>query len=205
MYSYISRHYIVDKNHQYFFLIHDILIPIFLVSLVVQFNNKKNLHKILGKFLSLVLIPLLIISGYLLSMYSKKKIIFQSYGLSFFTLNLEMMNQYMKINYKLIKCFHFISILFYMNAFMYIFSTFNENYDFLLILFCVPILHYLSIIKKRKHKFHAYNLLYISLLGTVYSFTKDVYWLRKEKLNPVFRNIINNIPFYVLLYVQDWK
>jgi len=196
--SFISRHVIIDNLHQYLFIIHDVYIPLFFLCMLYQFSKYRHYHQIIGKITCLSIIPVLVFSGYFLSKYSKKKIIFETYGISFLSFYFEIMNQFYRISSKLRILLHVFSLYNYIKTYIFLVETFYENMDFFFILFFIPILHYISL-QPRSHVFYAHSILYLSLLGTFFSFTKDTYWIRKTNLHFFIKTVINNIPFFILI------
>lgn len=167
--------------------------------LFYQFSTYRYYHRIVGKILCFSIIPVLIFSGYFLSKYSKNKIIFETYGISFLSFYFEIINQFYPIPKRCRILSHIFSIYRYIQLYLFLLHTFYENKDFFFILYYIPVLHYFSL-QSRSHVFYAHSILYLSLLGTFFSFTQDTYWIRKSYLNFFIKTIINNIPFFMLIH-----
>jgi hypothetical protein len=74
--------------------------------------------------------------------------------------------------------------------------------DFLSVLWFMPFLH-LDNIYNKNLKLNKYHLkiikkyLFVSMLGTVFSFTNDKYWIRTCELDILYKYIINQSPLLI--------
>ena len=204
--SIISRHNITNHSRRNLFVIHDILLPCFFILIFFQHMKiPRKIHCIFGYIIVYNISLLLFISGGLLSFYTNnsKKILFQAYGLSFLVYNLELSTQTIKnVTYKkMIQYTHLpISVL----QTYVILTLLNDEqyYDFVSILWFLPLLHLQSYCKKDDTNYHynsAISFTYICVLGTCYSFTNDTYWLRTIPLNKYVKYTVNQIPLLFLV------
>lgn len=203
--SIISRHQIKNSFHSKMFCLHDILLPLYFSLIVLQvWLRNTTYHQIIGKVLVLLISPLLFTSGMMLSFYmNSDRIIFQSYGLSFMAFNLEVGKMFMKMYYVRqlhIICFclqiytlvYLLSRIFYQEIYLYYFS----------VLWCLPILHYVAY--KHKHLPHFKSIIsfiYLSLLGSIFSYTNDSYWIRTKSLHMYQKLLLNQLAHYLILAV----
>jgi len=180
-YSLISRHLIQGFNHFVGYLSHDIFLVLFLVSLSFQLSYTSLYFHHVNGILILWLSMFLFISGLYLSFYTSFTIVFQSYGLSFIVLCFDTCG--LVFNYELIhasSCFYSLYMLH------------QSPQDFFWALWFVPFIHITLadtyLVGLRRHKYAARCFSIVCLIGTLFSFVHDEYWLRSKEL--VYKNII---------------
>ena len=91
--SLISRHIIMSYFHHVNFIIHDILIPLFVISLGIQFLSVNRIHMYNGMLLCLFIIPIFFINGMLLSSFISNQsysYLFKNYGFHFILSGMEL-------------------------------------------------------------------------------------------------------------------
>jgi hypothetical protein len=169
-----------------------------------------------GLFLTIVVAPLLFVSGIFLLFYMRKNhIIFISYGSSFLVYNISLYIKKFKkvtsqttyqlqIAHKLCIYLQFLNFLYLLCSFLYTYSFIYI--DFLSILWYVPYLHYISLSDVHHHYQNAIHFIILSLLGTIFSFTQDTYWIRSKSLhssvlNLFYKYTLHQFPL-VLLWIQ---
>jgi hypothetical protein len=211
MYSIISRHFIQTICHSIIFLIHDLMIPLFLSQIILQFfTNMIDLkyHKWNGLFILCCLFPFIYMSGYLLSFYISDKnyaYIFVNYGYNYLAIAINLY-YYKNINFLLMPIYIY---LFFSNLFVLYYLFMNlmipKYLDLFIVLYPLPFINLLNIYSlfkydiKKIHIMNAYLFLYLGLLGTFFSISQDSYWIFLKKPNLFIRFLILNIPLVFVL------
>lgn len=193
MKSWINNHEIRDIFHYVSFLIHDGLIPIYLISSILQFFYfKKKIHEWNGYFLTKYMTFPLFISGLLLSIYSKYPYLFIIYGLSFLLFSQQTIYSIKKIYH--VKIYHKILFIAWIYVFYKLYPYNDKKIQFVNVTFPIPLLHLYNN-KNLSHPIIAQQYLYLSWLGTFFSLTQHMhtsYFYMKI--------IIQQIPLFCYLY-----
>ena len=209
----ISRHPIISYFHHMNFLIHDVLIPFFFISLGVQFISINRIHVYNGLLLCLFIIPFFFINGMLLSSFISDKsysYIFKNYGLHFMLSTMELFQTgYYKHFSKYLYYVHLYLI--YSNIYVYLYLLLNIRYskfylDFLICLYPLIFLNMINIHSYKKNNVKTHHILnariltYLSMLGLFFSPSIDSYWIFNKTQPLIVRLFIQNIPLTVFLY-----
>lgn len=198
--SFISDHHIKDRTHKYGFIIHDIFIFVFYLMMLIQFNCRiRWLHKIIGIIITMIISPIMIITGIILSIkMERNSFLFLAYGLSYMIYNFDILRTsgIIKIyNYSIPHIIGFIIQL--CSNFIMISQIYEENKNKDLELFSITypliILHFCEFYNRYRHKNYARFFLYVSSLGTLFSFVNMSYLSLNIKL------IIYQVPLVLLI------
>lgn len=184
MKSPISRHEIQSWSHGMCFLIHDALIPFFFMGIIYQLCRGKY-HRQIGQIMIYLVLPGLWLSGLLLSTRTiDNRQIFLTYGSSFLTISLDSA-RHGGIYPHDTRWLHRINIC------QYLLLLPRIDPDFMSILWHVPLIHLFELPFSK-------SLLYLGTLGTIFSWTQDVYWFRENPIPPMIRYILHQTPILIL-------
>lgn len=222
MYSFISRHLIFSYFHGLNYWIHDIIIPIFFISLSIQFiTTSKNIHISNGLVLLKLIAPIMFINGILLSYYipnQKFGYLFRNYGYHFMITVCELYHtgswklkgnfpSYYNIRRSCQILFHMYLIYSDIYVLNYLWGHIREEIylDFFIILYPLLFVNFLNIqghyynTIREQHKLNGYILLYLSSLGIFFSISVDKYWIF-SRLQPFYiRCVIQNFPIFFFI------
>lgn len=213
--SIISRHEIYNQIQYINYLIHDVFIIFFFISLFYQFMNNqfKILHRKNGLFLVFFIIPILFVSGFWLSFKINDQnyaFLFRNYGYHLLMTSHEIYITGIyntKKNTYIYIYMYFIYCNMYILKYLYNFISLNPKYiDFICILFPLPFINLLNIYyliystPKYYHKYNAHVFVYLSLLGTFFSISQDNYWFFSKPLSFFQRFLIQKIPLSLFIY-----
>lgn len=218
MYSWISRHLIVDNNlwHYTFFVLHDILIPFFLGGTLWLIASQQRqcgsrLHTRFGSFLLQIVCPILSVSGFVLSRFSPFGYFFASYGISFCTLAFHTYvsgaspRRVMDGFRRLINSLHYISIgVLGISLGLSMMMGSWKLKELCWATFPLIYFHYRLVTAYRSsvatHRLASYVLTYSGWMGTVFSIINDRYWLFPNILIPLsIRMFIQQMPLVILV------
>jgi hypothetical protein len=211
--SLISRHIIMSYFHHVNFILHDVLIPFFILSLGIQFLPVNRLHVYNGILLCLFIIPIFFINGMLLSFFISNQsysYLFKNYGFHFILSGMELFetgfyNRFPKYLYYLHIYLMFSNI--YVDLYLLTNMTQSKfSLDFFVCLFPLLFINFLNVQSYKKknvrshHILNAYILTYLSMLGIFFSTSIDSHWIFKKTQPLLIRMFIQNIPLSIFLF-----
>jgi len=180
--SWISRHELHDAFHASWFVMHDIGFIAFIVTAVSQVMTAVCggwwVHRRTGILSQYLVFPVLIVSGTVLCSGVRPRedwVVFASYGASWSLLCAQMVSR------RIIRRLHGASVLHNMWTLWYLWCRWgSRNRDLFVILSIVPWIHlnWMSVIRSTDRIMHiatGIDIIYMGLLGTVFSFTHEPY------------------------------
>ena len=202
----IGRHYVESISHYFFFVIHDVLLPMSILFPLVQIYvtpSRRHLHKRWGQKFRTSFFPAMVLTGFILTIFTmsyKKHVvpltsIFFAYGLSYSICGINLLwPQYKTQHYNFIMPFIYI-IPFYHLCVGWHDDVYKELF---ILLFPIPVIHaLLGCVHKHSYNGHFFN--YLGLLGTAFTISYDHYFFFTTTLSFPYRLCIQNIPFFFLL------
>lgn len=208
--SFYSGHPITDIYQWISFLVHDILIPFFLVITIVQIQGYyprygSYIHQYLGQCLCIGVITPLWITGMILSMYTPYGSFFQCYGLSLATLTLDVYisghhdRESQRIIYmrRLIRWMHVWSAYAIFNVTVTCREGMNQKTkELIMVTMPLSVLHgFLFICHEGRHGLKAHILTYSGWMGTFFTIS---YWF--SGVSDMYRQWFQQLPLIWLVF-----
>ena len=191
--SFVSQHPFQSLGHRLLFAVHDVaffgFLGVFFAHLLSIFQRRWRLHQKTGTALSKWVMPALLVSGFALCGYvrpSEDAIIFVAYGVSVLTLYVQLFDSSMVWSWRLT---HLVAAGLQLWALVYLFREMGpkevRNKDLFAILLYCPWMHgawaMYSSAEQLPKKYHIHrttgsDLLYLGLMGTVFSFSHEPFY-----------------------------
>lgn len=182
--SWISRHEVQSGLHGVWFVVHDMgfvaAMTIMMLQGVAIVCRGWWLHRWLGSFNQVIVFPMLIMSGIVLCAGVRPRgdwVVFASYGASWSLLCLQM------ASHRIMKWLHGLSLIHNAHALVHLRSGWGlgRNRDLFVILSVIPWIHLDWAVcvqqswDRSRHIATGIDIMYMGLMGTVFSFTHDPY------------------------------
>lgn len=208
--SVISRHPFQDAQHMMLFTVHDILLPLFFLTVLSQWClGYHPFHKLIGILITCVLSPLLFGTGMGLSAYidNGDKYIFLAYGYSFMIYNAHVLCTGMRWPHSTVLPYlHAVGMVLQLGIVAHVLHGWivlgHEVYfDFLSVLWYIPVLHSGNL-GRSTHYDVITKCMCLGFLGTMFSFTTDCHWFRHVPMHPSVRFVLNQLPFALVKWQE---